>query len=265
MILFYCFVSLFLFLLLLVGMLYCIQEKFIFLNGEKIAKEYIYQFKNDFEEIFIQTEANAEINALHFKLNNPKGVVLFCHGNKGNLKKWGTRVGYFLKYNYEVLVFDYRNYGKSSGKFNEEKMYTDALLVYNYLKSYFSEDKIVVYGFSIGSTFATRIASKNNPKELILEAPFFNFKKAIQYHSKIIPTFIIKYQFNTNKDIINVICPITIFHGNKDVTTSHQQSKELINLQKSSKNQYILIDGGTHHNIKEYPIYKKKLQEILNR
>ncbi len=92
------------------GFLYFYQEKFIFINGKKLNRNYQYTFSNTFEEVFIKTAANNEINALHFKLPNPKGVVLFCHGNKGNLTRWGSRVSYILAYNYEVLVFDYRNY-----------------------------------------------------------------------------------------------------------------------------------------------------------
>ncbi len=104
---------------------YFFQEKFIFRNGERICREYLFKFPNNFEEIFLKTADGSSINALHFKLKNPKGVVLFCHGNKGNLKKWGTKVSFFLEYNYKVVVFDYRSYGKSTGSFNESKMYSD--------------------------------------------------------------------------------------------------------------------------------------------
>ncbi|ARV16872.1 alpha/beta hydrolase [Polaribacter sp. SA4-12] len=253
--------------LLIIGLVffYFFQEKFIFINWKKLDRNYQYNFPNKFEEIFIKTDGNNEINALHFKLPNPKGVVLFCHGNKGNLTRWGNRVAYLLEYNYEVLVFDYRNYGKSTGNYNEEAMYNDALSTYNHLKKDFNEEKIVVYGFSLGGTFATRIASQNTPKELVLEAPFYNLKKALQCYSKIAPTFLLKYQFRTDNDITKVTAPITVFHGNNDSTTSYKGSKKLLELNSSTKNKYIKIDGGTHHNIRQFDIYKEKLKEILER
>lgn len=247
------------------GFLYFFQEKFIFINGKKLKRNYQYKFTNTFEEIFIKTDANNEINALHFRLPSPEGVVLFCHGNKGNLTRWGSRVSYLLAYNYEVLVFDYRNYGKSTGNFNEQAMYRDACSVYNHLKKSFKEQNIVVYGFSLGATFATRIAALNNPKELVLEAPFYNLRKAIFYISKMAPAFLLKYQFRTNNDISKVVAPITIFHGDKDLTTSYMDSKKLLKLNSSVHNQYVEIDGGTHHNIKEFTIYRDKLKEILGR
>ena len=72
-------------------LLYVFQEKFIFLNDVKLAKNYQYKFSNKFDEVFIKTDGINEINALHFKLLKPKGVVLFCHGNKGNLIWWFTQ------------------------------------------------------------------------------------------------------------------------------------------------------------------------------
>lgn len=252
-----------LFLIVIFSLLYVFQEKFIFLNGKIIPKEYSYRFTSKFEELFITTESSS-INALHFKLKNPKGVVLFNHGNKGNLMKWGEKVNFFLKYNYEVLVYDYRSYGKSKGKFDEDEMYNDALEVYNHLKAYYEERNIVVYGFSLGSTFATKIASINNPKHLILEAPFFNFEKAVRFVTKLVPSFLLKYQFRTDIDIQNVKCPITIFHGNLDKTTSFKESKELYRLINTQNKEFVMVNQGTHHNIKDFAIYKKKLKEILH-
>ncbi len=253
--------------LLIIGLVlfYFFQEKLIFINWKKLDRKHPFKFSNKFEEVFIKTNDKNEINALHFKLPNPKGVILFCHGNKGNLIKWGDRVSYLLDYNYEVLVFDYRNYGKSTGNYNEDEMYNDALSVYNHLKKDFKEEKIVVYGFSLGGTFATRIASQNKPKELVLEAPFYNFKKAAQFKTKFVPTFLLKYHFRTNNDIAKVTAPITVFHGNEDSTTSCKGSKKLLALNTSNKNKHVQIDGGTHHNIREFSIYKEKLKEILNR
>ena len=253
-------------ILVIIGVfLYCYQERLIFLNGKKLQRAFAFNFSNNFQEIFLKTKDGQEINAVHFKLEKPKGVVLFCHGNSGNIEKWGTKVSFFLDYNSEVVIFDYRKYGKSTGCFNETRMYSDALLMYDYLKSAFKEENIVVYGFSLGSTFAARIAAINNPKELILEAPFFNFMKAVKFYSKFAPIFLLKYKFRTDIDIVKVSSPITVFHGNKDKTTSFQDSKRLFELNPSVNNRFIEIDGGTHHNIRSTKLYLEKLQEILRR
>jgi fermentation-respiration switch protein FrsA (DUF1100 family) len=245
--------------------MFFLQEKLIFLNGSKLERNHPYKFRNNFEELFLKTEDDNHINALHFKLKKPKGIVLFCHGNSGNLNKWGDKVSFFLDYNYEVLLFDYRGYGKSTGNFNENAMYMDALLVYRHVKSLFDEKRIVVYGFSLGSTFATKIASLNKPKELILEAPFFNFKKAVKYYSKFAPFFLLKYQFRTDLAIVKVNAPITIFHGNIDKVTSFKDAKMLFELNTAAPNKFVEIYGGTHHTIRSHKLFKQNLKHILER
>ncbi len=253
--------------LLFLILLFFFQEKLIFKNGKKIDKNYVFKFDKRYKEVFIPTDGNNKINAIQYfvEKSKSKGIVLFCHGNKWNLITWGKRVVYFLKYDYDVLVFDYRNYGKSTGVFNEKKMYADASAVYNFIRQSYNEDKIVVYGFSLGSTFATRLAALYNPKELILEAPFYNFKKAVRYYNKWAPLFLLKYRFNTDKDIVKVKAPITIFHGDADTTTSFKESLALIKLSSLKKNRYVLLKKGTHHNLTEYKEYKECLQEILIR
>lgn len=242
---------------------YFFQEKFIFLNGKKLNKNYQYQFLYSFKELFIKAKDNTLINAVHFKLENPKGIILFCHGNKGNLTKWGNRVSYLLDYNYEVILFDYRNYGKSVGAFNEQKMYQDAMQVYQYVNTMYSEDKIVVYGYSIGCTFATKIAEKYKPKHLVLESPFYSLKKAVQKAFFLAPTFLLKYKFKTHTFFKNVQVPICIFQGKKDRVTPIKGAKKLFQLNNNPVNSFITLEEGTHHNIRTFKLYKQKLQEIL--
>jgi hypothetical protein len=67
--------------------LYFFQEKIIFLNGKRVQIDYLFEFSDDFEEVFLKTSDGNVINALHFKLHKPKGVLLFCQGNTGHLKK----------------------------------------------------------------------------------------------------------------------------------------------------------------------------------
>lgn len=243
---------------------YFFQERLIFLQGKKLPKNHKYQFSEPFQEIHLQTLDGESINALHFTLENPQGIILYFHGNRGNLERWGTIVPYLLAYNYEVFVIDYRNYGKSTGSFNEEAMYNDALLAYEHLKESYDENQIVVYGRSLGSTFATRVASQHTPKHLILEAPFYSLKSATKYYFFLSPTFLLRYQFPTYLDIPKVSSPLTIFHGENDATTSFEESKELFGLAKTAAKRFVNIPNGTHHNLTELKTYKKELRQILS-
>ena len=238
------------------------QEKIIFLS-EKLDKGYQFKFEQPFEEINLKTSDSETINGLYFTVNKSKGAILFFHGNKGNLTRWGKIVQYFKQFQYNVFVIDYRGYGKSTGKFNEEKMYEDALLSYNFLARMFPENQIVVYGRSLGTTFATKVASENNPKQLILESPFYSLSHAVKHQFKFGLKSILKYQFPTFSFIEKVQSPVLIFHGLEDKVTSPNDSRDLLKLINHPKRKSVLIDEGTHHNLKDFERYKTELQLVL--
>lgn len=244
--------------------LYFFQERFLFLPGKKLVEDFQYSFPEKFQEINLKTKDGETLNALHFQLENPKGIILFFHGNKGNLSRWGTIVPYLLDYNYEVFVMDYRGYGKSTGKFYEAHMYNDAQLAYDFVKTKFTEDQIVVYGRSLGGTFAAKVASENSPKHVILEAPFYNIKRAAKFYFSLSPTFMLSYQFPSDTLVTKISSSTTFFHGDKDKTTSFEDSKKLFELVGAKTKEFVAISDGTHHNVKDFKIYQHKLEQILD-
>jgi len=248
--------------ILIMSLLHVFQEKIIFLP-EAIEADYMYQFPFDFEEVNLQTKDNQTINALHIKAENPKGIILYFHGNKGNLIRWGEITSYFTQFNYDVFVIDYRGYGKSTGAFNEIEMYADAQLSYEYVKKQFSEDKIIVYGRSLGTTFATKVASENHPKHLILEAPFYNLHHAANFKYKVIPKFLLNFKFKSNESISKIKSPITVFHGTEDKTTPIEGSQNLFKLITTTKKEFIPLKNGTHHNLRSFQEYTTTLKTIL--
>jgi len=243
--------------------LYLFQEKFIFKNV-KLDKDYIFSFKQDFEEIDLKTDDGHTINSLLFKVKDPKGVILFFHGNRGCLKRWGNIVSMYEKYNYDVFVIDYRSYGKSTGKFNEKMMYKDAVQCYDFIKERYGEENIVIYGRSLGTTFATKTASSRNPRLLILEAPFYNIRDIINYHYPLLTTdFLLKYKFRTDKYIPNVRSKVVIFHGKKDRLIPISSSKKLKEKINKKKLLYITCPTGTHDNLTEFDEYNNTMRKLL--
>ncbi len=250
-----------LYLLVLVG-LYFFQEKLIF-QSKKLNKNFAYTFNKEFEEINLTTEDNASINALHFKVKNPKGIILYFHGNRGSLERWGTITSKFTDYGYDVFVMDYRGYGKSTGKRKEQSLYNDALLCYDYIKKSYSENNIILYGRSLGATFATYAASQNNPKKLLLESPFYNLANTANFHYPFSPTFLLKYKFRSDEYITKVKSPITIFHGTKDDVTPHKGGRKLFEKATVQHKEFVSIDNGTHHDLAGFELYTSKIKKLL--
>ena len=154
------------FLYFLIGIVLCMfQEKLLFLPTV-LAEDYKYTSVYNFEEITLEPEDNVTLNAIHYKVEKPKGVMLYFHGNAGDLSRWSKVSEFFVAKNYDVLIMDYRTYGKSKGKLSEQAFYNDAQLFYNYLLKQYEASEITIYGRSLGTGIATHIASKNKAKQL---------------------------------------------------------------------------------------------------
>lgn len=251
-----------LYIFILLGF-YFFQENIIF-QPKKISEDYGYEFDKDFEELNLEISNDAFLNAVHFKVHKPKGIILYFHGNKGNLKRWGNIVKPLTDYNYDVFIMDYRGYGKSKGLRTEKKMYSDAQACYDYVSKLYKEPNIVVYGRSLGGTFATFVASQNNPKQLILEATFYSMTEVIHNKLPILPyDELLKFKFETDKFIADVKAPTIIFHGNEDQLVSIDLGKKLYEKSNKENTEFTEIDGATHHNIGEFEEYRNSLQKIL--
>jgi alpha-beta hydrolase superfamily lysophospholipase len=157
--------------------IYFVQEKFIF-KPEKLPQDFTYKYDLPFEELFFQVGEGISINGLHFYCPEPKGLVLYFHGNSKSIKGWAKHARDFYRYQYDVVLVDYRGFGKSTGKRSEEHLLNDMQFVYEKLTERFPQHHILVYGRSLGSGFAAKIAADNTPRYLILDAPYFSFPPA---------------------------------------------------------------------------------------
>ncbi|GGD12609.1 alpha/beta hydrolase [Hyunsoonleella pacifica] len=243
--------------------LYFMQEKLLFLPSV-LEDNYQYEFNYDFEELNFKTDDGAVLNAIHFKVENPKGVILYFHGNAGDLSRWGKITEFFVEKDYDVLVMDYRTYGKSTGKLSENAFYSDAQLFYDFLKTKYNEGRITVYGRSLGTGIATYIASQNTPKQLILETPYYSMVDVGKHRFPFLPVeTLLKYKFPTYQFIQNVTCPITMFHGLNDRVVPYKSAEKLFKVTPKGKGVLVTIDEANHSNIIEFKTYHNTIEELL--
>ena len=242
-------------------LMYAFQEKVMFFP-EKLTAEYQYQYENEFEEINFKINEKATINALLFKAVRSKGIVYYLHGNAGSLKNWGIVAGQFVEMGYDVLIMDYRGYGKSTGKISERALFSDAQHIYNYIKKKYNENQIIVYGRSIGTGIAAFIASENEPEKLILESPYFSMADLAKNTFPLIPSFLIRYPLRTYEYIKSTTCPVYIFHGTNDEFIPYKSSLKLKELFKKG-DELFLIQGGHHNDLDCFDEYHNNLREIL--
>lgn len=241
---------------------YFLQEKFIF-KPEKLKQDFVYKYDVPFEELFFDVEPGVRINGLHFMVEKPLGLVLYFHGNSRSIKGWAKYAKDFYRYKYDVVLVDYRGFGKSTGKRNEKDMLNDMQFVYQTLAAKYGENHMLVYGRSMGSGFAAKLASDNKPRYLILDAPYFSFKKAVERFLPILPVrYVLRFHMRTDKWITKVNCHTYILHGSKDWLIPISNSEKLQDL-NPRKITLIRIFGGRHNNLPSFPEYHNFIRDIL--
>lgn len=241
---------------------YLVQDRFIF-KPEKLAQDFEYKYDAPFKEINFDVEDGVRINGLHFYVKNPKGLVLYFHGNSRSIKGWAKYARDFFRFQYDVVLVDYRGFGKSTGKRSEREMLKDMQFVYDTLAVTMHEHHIIVYGRSMGSGFASKIASDNKPRYLILDAPYYSFIKVVERFLPLFPSrWLLRYHLRTDKWIKHVNCHTYILHGTKDWLIPIKHSEKLKALMPG-KITLIRIEGGGHNNLPTFQTYHNFLRDIL--
>ncbi|MEM9143009.1 MAG: alpha/beta fold hydrolase [Bacteroidota bacterium] len=245
-------------------MLYFLQEKLIFFSS-RLPQDYEYPFTVPHEELFLAAPDGAVLNGLHYKQQHPKGVILYSHGNAGHLGEWGAWAQELSqRYTYDVVVWDYRGYGKSTGKRRQDAMLEDGRLFYDYCLQHFEEDQLTVFGRSLGTFFATHMALGNRPKQLILESGPTNLLDMAQKEYPWLPArLLLKFRFDNLINITEIQIPTHIIHGKEDQLVPHTHAEVLLEKSEASTKKLYSIMGGGHNNLPEYADYFGVLDSIL--
>ncbi|MFT6841765.1 MAG: alpha-beta hydrolase superfamily lysophospholipase [Psychroserpens sp.] len=246
--------------------LYYLQDYMLF-KPEKLPIDFQFDYENqDTKEYNLETRDGATINGLRFfPKGESKGVVLYLKGNSKSIKGWGKFAVDFTRHGYNVLMVDYRGFGKSTGRRSQKAIKRDLQLVYNKLKEQTTEDRIILYGRSLGSGFAAKLASMNHPKMLVLDAPYYSLTKVTARYAPFMPlSLLLKYPLPTYKWLKYVQCPIHIIHGTHDKLIPFKTSIKLSKVNPKLTKLHTVIGGG-HKNLNNFESYHSMLDDILNK
>ena len=197
-----------------------------------------------FEDIYILTQDGIRINAWYIPADGEK-TILFCHGNAGNISHRLHSIMQFHDLRCNVLIFDYRGYGRSEGKISEEGTYLDGIAAYDYLlSSGISENNIIVFGRSLGGAVAAKIASQRSPAALILESTFTSIP---DIGAKIYPflpvRLLCRIKYNTLSIIDKVKCPVLVVHSPDDEIIPFEMGRKIFEAVKGPK-EFLTIRGS---------------------
>lgn len=240
-----------------------IIEKIIF-RPTKLSQAYVFSFEKPFDEFYLKTAPNVKINIIRLKSEIPKGAIIYFHGNKDNLQRWGEIASHLTDFEYDVFVMDYRGYGKSTGHPSEAGILSDAEAIFTQLKAKYNYSMWIFYGRSMGSGVASYLTSKYDPDGLILETPYYSMEDLISYYFFPYRWYDQRISFLSYKYLQQSNCPVLILHGTADCVIPVEQGEKLFHSVGQSRAIMVKIEGGTHKNLGEYQDYHKAVGSFLD-
>jgi alpha-beta hydrolase superfamily lysophospholipase len=244
--------------------IYYAQDKILF-HPQPVSAQTTYSFPYPFKEVNLPYTQKSNINLIQFAANQPqpKGVVLYFHGNKDNITHYAKAAPDFTSRGYEVWMIDYPGYGKSTGAFTEQQLYDWALVFYKLAQTHYSKDSIIIYGKSMGTGIAAQLATVRDCKALVLESPYYSFPSLIGSWLPVYPVNkMIRFKIPTWQYLQEITNPVIIFHGTSDYTIPYRNAKQLKPYLKAH-DEFVTIDGGHHNDLPTFQEYKNKLDSLL--
>ena len=216
-----------------------------------------------FQEINIPFEGRS-INGLKFSAAEPKGAILFFHGNFGDVSGWGAYGADFAALGYDFYIFDYPGYGKSDGKISsQQQLLASADAMSRYVLEQHSPKRLAMIGYSIGSGIAAQQAAKWDAARLILLAPYFSFERLAHEKIPFVPKFLIRYKIPTAEFLHAARgTQITLIHGAADELIPVQHCRDLAGFLKAG-DLFYEIAAAPHNGLLAMPGIWKILKERL--
>ena len=251
----------------LVGIaIYYLQDKLLF-HPPPLSANYQFEFNHSYKEYSIPLNVKDTISLVRFIPADDtvaKGAVLYFHGNAGNIQDFAGCANEFLSKNYEVWMPDYPGYGKSRGVITEMTLNEMAFQVKRLINKHFPDEKIIIYGRSLGTGIAANLASSMKVmNQLILVTPYYSIPDLYSSYLPIYPMqSMAKYQFPIFNYLDDVNGPVTIFHGTNDktipVASSYKLKKNL-----KEKVRLVIVKGAGHNDIDTTQEYIRTMDELL--
>jgi uncharacterized protein len=243
--------------------IYFLQDMILF-HPVSLRPNYQYKFKQPHRDLTMKVDSVSNLNVIEFTAGNqPKGVVLYFHGNKKNIGWYARYADNFTSNGYEVWMIDYPGYGKSTGRFTEKDLYDYALALYKTASFRFGSDSIIVYGKSMGTGIAAQLAATQKCRQLILETPYYSFIELGKHYMPIYPvSLMLHFKMPTNEYLPDVKAPVTILHGTNDWIIPYSNAVKLTPLLKTT-DEFVTINHGSHNDLNNYPLFQQKLDSLL--
>lgn len=242
-------ISIFLLYLGICAFTFFLQRKLIYFPSHD-GEFFVLLKKIDLTEIWLKSREN-KINAWYKPPVGKKPVILFFHGNGGNLSYRADKLNILTETGWGILAIDYPGYGKSSGMPTEENIYQAGREALEWLhQKGFKPKDLILYGESLGSGVAIELGQSVKFRAIILEAPFSSLINMGKQKYPFLPVkLLLKDKYDSINKINNIISPVFIFHGAKDLIAPPGESLKLFNRLNSTNKSRVLFPNKKHDDI----------------
>jgi hypothetical protein len=203
------------------------------------------------QEVWLETDDGETLYGWYCRARHPIASALYCHGNRGNLTDTAHVIPYLLSSGINVLLFDYRGYGRSTGRPTVHGVIADAVAAARY------HEKIrpkylpsILYGYSIGGAIAAQVTRYHSFDGLILQSTFTSLPEITRVAFPRLPMHLFSGRlFDTTSVLRNLRIPLLLIHGKEDETCPCWMAGALYDACGASDKRIQLVDGGLHKDL----------------
>jgi fermentation-respiration switch protein FrsA (DUF1100 family) len=228
------------------------EEKFIFFPST-YPDGYYDEAANvpNLEDCWFTAEDGVKLHAWYTKADSPIATLFMAHGNAGNLSHRFPIIKALRDSGFNVLMFDYRGYGRSEGSPTENGVYADARAAFDYLltRTDIDSSSIIIFGTSLGGAIAVDLATHRPAAGLILESTFSSAKDVARVAYPFLPAqFILRSEFDSESKIRSIRIPTLFLHGDQDGVIPISLGKKLYAAANEPKTFHTII-GADHNDV----------------
>ncbi len=199
-----------------------------------------------YETVNLMTVDNIRLHGWFIPAAEERGVILFCHGNAGNISHRLDSLLLFNRMGYSILIFDYRGYGRSQGRPSEAGTYLDVEAGWRYLTDERSQSpsQIVLFGRSLGAAVAVHLATLHTPAAVIIESGFTSVPDIAAEVYPFLPVrWLSRFNYNVRHQLQRVACPVLVMHSRDDEIIPFKHGQALYAAANEPK-QFLELRGG---------------------
>ncbi|WP_298923375.1 alpha/beta fold hydrolase [uncultured Ramlibacter sp.] len=248
-----------------ISWLYFRQERLLF-EPEQLAQDQVLCADADVRELFVDVPG-ARLSVAQLQLPRARGVMFFLHGNSGNLQKWLVGLDTFRELNYDVVMFDYRGFGKSSGRIESEaQLHADVQAVWAQFAPQYEGRRVVVAGQSLGTGLAAGLSAEmcsagRAPDLTIMVSAYSSMQALGAELYPWVPSRVLRYPLATLDRACRLTGKLMLIHGDKDELIGFHHSQALHRAMPLA--QLHCVEGAGHSDVHQFPSFRQAMHSAL--